>query len=218
MRVYHLTHLRNLERILVSGQLESAQGSALGFAAEVAARPSAAFPAVDLSSALTRELRATAEIQPGLTVSQCVPFFLSPNAELWNELRRDVVDSTRWSDAARAAASTDFVMLVTTIGALGPDAVLADDDAAATFTRFAAQPEDRARLFLRLTPEQLTRAEVLVPGSVALGTVQLIGVANDPMRERVREMLATVARTVAASGDDVAQIKVAVYPPWFQPN
>ena len=207
-RVYHLTHVRNLEQILESGQLRSAQGAVTDPSAGVAAW----LPAVNLSSELTRELRVTAEVRPGLSVSQCVPFFLSPNAELWNELRSGVVESTRWSDAARAATSTDFVMLVTTIGALGADAVIADDDAAGTFTRFSAQPDDRARFCSRLSPEQLLRAEVLATETVELSRVQLIGVANDPMRERVRGMLVEVA----GGRSDTAQLKVAVYPPWFQ--
>jgi len=206
--VYHLTHVRNLEQILDSGQLRGGQG-----AVAVASAPAAAwFPAIDLSSELTRELRVTAEVRPGLSVSECVPFFLSPNAELWNELRSGVVESTRWSDAARAAGSTDFVMLVTTIGALGAGAVIADDDAAGTFTRFSAHPDDRARFFSRLSQEQLLRAEVLASGTVELSTVQLIGVANDPMRERVRGMLVAVA----GGRSDTALLKVAVYPPWFQ--
>jgi len=216
-RVYHLTHVRNLEQILEIGQLRSAQSavageSAHGAVAEPSAGVAAWLPAIDLSSQLTRELRATAEVRPGLSVSQCVPFFLSPNAELWNELRSGVVESTRWSDAARAATSTDFVMLVTTIGALGADAAIADDDAAGTFTRFSGQPDDRTRLLSRLSPEQLLRAEVLAPGIVELSRVQLIGVANDPMRERVRGMLIAVA----LGRSDTTQPKVAVYPPWFQ--
>ena len=207
-RVYHLTHVRNLEQILEIGQLRSAQSAV----AEPSAGVAAWLPAIDLSSQLTRELRATAEVRPGLSVSQCVPFFLSPNAELWNELRSGLVESTRWSDAARAATSTDFVMLVTTIGALGADAVIADDDAAGTFTRFSGPPDDRTRLLSRLSPEQLLRAEVLAPGTVELSRVQLIGVANDPMRERVRGMLVAVA----LGRSDTMQLKVAVYPPWFQ--
>jgi len=215
--VYHLTHVRNLEHILETGQLRSAQGaiageSAHGAVAEPSTGVAAPLPAIDLSSELTRELRATVEVRPGVSVSQCVPFFLSPNAELWNELRSGVVESTRWSNAARAATSTEFVMLVTTIGALGGGAVIADDDAAGTFTRFSGQPDDRTRFLSRLSPEQLLRAEVLALGTVELSRVQLIGVANDPMRERVREMLVAVA----GGRSDTALLKVAVYPPWFQ--
>jgi len=226
--VYHLTHVGNLEQILESGQLRSAQSAVAG----PSAPPTTQVPAIDLSSVPTRELREMAEVRPGLTVARCVPFFLSPNAELWNELRSGRVESTRWSDVAHAAASTDFIMLVTTIGALGADAVIADDDAAGSFTRFSALPDDRARFFSRLTPEQLLRAEVLAPGTVALDAVQLIGVANDPMRERVREMLVAVAvagrgtstgtgtgtgtGTAARGPSDTTHLKVAVYPPWFQ--
>jgi hypothetical protein len=53
--------------------------------------------------------------------------------------------------------------------------------------------------------DQAKDAEVLVKGSVSFDAVQLIGVANDPARDRVRGIL-------DAAG---VRTKVAVYPPWF---
>lgn len=184
-RAYHVTHVRNLESILAAGGLETA-----------------ATPAVDVSTDLTRELRLTAEVAPGRSVADFVPFYLAPSATLWGDLRDGAQDETRWSAAARAAASTDFVVLVATVGALGPDAVVADGDAAASFTRFATGDEITRALTRLHDSETLDAAEVLAPGSVPLSAIQLIGVANDRVRDTVRGLTST---------------KVAVYPPWFLP-
>lgn len=182
-RVYHVTHLRNLAGILRSGELRARAESE-----------------IDLSTPLSHELRTTAEAM-GSSVADFVPFSLSPDAAWWVDLRDGALDQTRWSDAARAAVSTDFVFLVTTLASLGPDVVLTDGDAAATFTRFAAR-EDRQRMLDRLHSAQgLPAAEALAPRAVAFSTIQLIGVANDRIRDTVRTLTST---------------KVAVYPPWFQ--
>ena len=62
------------------------------------------------------------------------------------------------------------------------------------------------RMLARLhNTEQLLDAEVLVAGSVPFEAVQLIGVANEPQRDRVRGIL----------DDSSARPKVSVYPPWF---
>jgi hypothetical protein len=182
-RAYHLTHIRNLEAILDAGAIS-------------AATP----PAVDLSTDLTRELRQTAEVVPGRSVADYVPFYLAPSATLWDDVRRGADDETRWSAAARAAASGDFVVLVTTVSALGPDAVITDGDAAASLTRFSTG-DDITRALTRLhDSDGLDAAEVLAPESVPYEVIQLIGVANDRVRDHVRDLTST---------------KVAVYPPWF---
>jgi hypothetical protein len=189
-RIYHLTHVRNLDNILETGELRAD-----------------ATPTINLSTDLTRELRLTAEVVPGESVGGYVPFYLSPDATLWQQLRGGASDETRWSAAARAAASGDFIFLVSTAKALGDDGALADGDAAATLTRFASGA-DTGRMLVRLHDEaRLQDAEALAKESFAFDSVQLIGVANDPMRERVRGML------------DAANFatKVAVYPPWFLP-
>ena len=183
-RVYHVTHINNLESILDADQLDAG-----------------ANPTVDLSTALTRELRLTAEVGPGQSVAEYVPFYLAPTALRWDELRRGAEDETRWSAAARTAAPVDFVVLVTTVSALGPDAVVADGDAAASLTRFATG-DGIVTALTRLHDTATSDAgEVLARASVPFSSIQLIGVANDRVRDRVR---------------DLTSAKVAVYPPWFQ--
>ncbi len=189
-RVYHVTHIRNLEVILETG--------------EIAADATAV---VDLSTDLTRELRRTAtfttDASTERSVSEYVPFYLAPSATRWDELRRGAEDETQWSAAARAAASVDFVVLVTTVAALGPDAVITDGDAAGSLTRFEGG-DDLTRALSRLHDTQtLDAAEALALGAVPVESIQIIGVANDRVRDRVRELTG---------------IKVAVYPPWFQPT
>lgn len=190
-RIYHVTHIRNLASILTAGELRAD-----------------AVPEVDLSTELTRELRRTAEPVPGRTVAEYVCFFLAPTAVLWEDLRSGAGDTTRWSDAARAAASTDFVFLVSTMKELGEDALIADGDAAGTYTRFASG-EAIDGMIRRLHSDDAGRfaGEALIDDSFEFDLVQLIGVANDRVRDQVRELLETAGFTT----------KVAVYPPWFQP-
>ncbi|MEQ1737738.1 MAG: DarT ssDNA thymidine ADP-ribosyltransferase family protein [Rhodoglobus sp.] len=197
-RVFHVTHVRNLERIVDSG------------AVLASAHDSPAPLAIDLSSPLARELRATAEVtldSGGRSVAAFVPWYLSADASVWQELRRGAAEP-RWSGAARAAASVDFVVLVSTVRALAAQGsfVVADGDAAATFTRFASNEEQAMRMLARLhNTEQVLDAELLVPNSVPFAAVQLIGAANEPQRDRVRGLLdAASVRT-----------KVMVHPPWF---
>ena len=124
---------------------------------------------------------------------------VDPQATLWLELRDGSADP-RWSAAAHAASSADFVFLITTVAALGPDVVIADGDAASTYTRFAAG-EDVDRMLERLHDTDVRPdAEALAKDRVPWEAVQLIGVANERIRDRVRELTST---------------KVAVYPPWF---
>ena len=183
-RIYHVTHVRNLEGILDHGLLASADAE------------------VDVSSAITRELRATAEVGAGESVSSYVPFYLAPDATLWEQLRDGAVEP-RWSLAAREAVPADFVILVTSVGALGESAVVCDADAASGDSEFATTPSEVDGMLRRLHGTDHVRdAEVLVRGSLSFDAVQLIGVANDPMRDKVREL--------------VGDTKVAVYPPWFQ--
>jgi hypothetical protein len=194
-RIYHVTHIRNLEAIAAAGELSID-----------------ALPTVDVSSDLTRELRMSAPVDPETTVAEYVPFYLDPNALLWDDLRSGAVDETRWSDAARKATPFDFVFLVSTVAALGPAGVIADGDAAATFTRFATD-DGIQRAIERLHNDEDARrnAEALALSRFPFAAVQLIGVANDRVRDRARELL-----SVAASAGAGSAPKVAVYPPWFQ--
>ena len=199
-RVYHVTHLRNLEAIVI----------------DEAIRADAA-PEVDVSSATTRELRRSAELATGGTVADRVPFQLSPNAGRWNELRSGAAGA-HWSDAARAANPLEFVILVTSAGAVGSDVIFANGDAAAPATRFAAGDDGTAllRATFALDPELLD-AELLAPSPVPFSAVTLIGVANEPVRDQVRQLLADAGVGHDSAGrSSGAAPKVAVYPPWFQ--
>lgn len=189
VRIYHITHVRNLASIIAAGELRAS-----------------AEPIVDISSDLARELRATAEAAPGRPVSGFVPFALTPDSLPWDELRRGAAEP-RWSAAARAASPTDFVFLVSTIRSLGDDAVIADGDAAGTYTRFATSADERERMLVRLhnDPDARLSAEALAPDAFDFGAIQLIGVANEPVRDEVRSLLV----------DSGFVPKVAVYPPWF---
>lgn len=181
-RAFHITHLGNLESILTSGELLAD-----------------ARPPIDVSSELTRELRATAEVAAGEPVSGYVPFYLDPQATLWLELRDGSADP-RWSAAARGASSADFVFLITTVAALGLDVVIADGDAASTYTRFAVGGDVDHMLERLHDTDVRPDAEALAKSRVPWDAVQLIGVANERIRDRVRQLTST---------------KVAVYPPWF---
>ncbi len=185
-RVYHVTHINNLEAILDTGALLAD-----------------ASPAVDLSTQLTRELRSTAQVSSGgPMVSEYVPFYLTPSATLWVQLREGADDETRWSAAARTAVSSEFVFLVSTVEALGEGSVIADGDAAHSLTRFATG-ESLPRMLERLhDSEDVHEAEALAVAPFPFEAVQLIGVSNDRVRDRVKILTST---------------KVAVYPPWFQP-
>jgi len=190
-RIYHVTHISNLEHILRAGQLVAANQI-----------DSSTF---DVSSPLTRELRSTATLGAGESVDAFVPFSLTPESASWRELRAGASEA-RWSDAARAASTTDFVFLVTTIRALGSEIALADGDAAASTTRFANDEASMTRMLGELRADELTdAAEVLIRGSFAFDDLQLVGVASDRARDRVKELLDGASFST----------KVAVYPPWF---
>ena len=190
-RVQHVTPIENLGAILADGAIRAD-----------------ATPAVDLSSDTTRELRRTTELPGGGTAAARVPFYLGSDANRWLQLRAGALGPT-WSDAARAVRPAELVALVAALGPLG-DVVLADGDAAATSTRFAAVGEDRARAVAMLgrmsaDPGRLDEGEALGPGSVPLDLVSLVVVANEPIRDRVREAIA----------DAGLRLRVAVNPPWF---
>lgn len=184
-RIYHVTHISNLEGILDADAIVAGTT-----------------PTVDLSTALTRELRETTEASPGASVASHVSFYLSPAAALWEQLRDGALDETRWSDQARATTPADFVFLVSTVSQLGDSVVVTDGDAAGSLTRFASGDGVRPMLEKLYDTEAAKDAEALVPGSFPFSGIQLIGVANDRVRDRVR---------------DLTPAKVAVYPPWFVP-
>ncbi|WP_213814830.1 DarT ssDNA thymidine ADP-ribosyltransferase family protein [Glaciihabitans sp. dw_435] len=211
-RIYHLTHVDNLAAILESGAL-------LADLSESRTAP----PAVDISSAETRETRRSRTIEGSDTadgaVASYVPFFLSPNASVWDGILSGA-DDPRLSVAVRGAIPADYVMLVSTIkkavDAIAaaeeahPAAIVATNaDAAATTTSFGATREDYERIVRRLRADSespaILEAEFLVKDTFPIELVTLIGVANDKARDVVRPLLRDYWHTP----------KVAVYPPWF---
>lgn len=188
-RVFHVTHRDTLEWILDDGAL----------------RAGAEAP-VDLSTPLIRELRASAPAGPERSVADCVAFALSDQASWWRDLREGALDRSRWSEAARAARPADLVVLVARLGDL-PGAVVTDADAASAVARLARTPEEIARTLARARAGSgALDGEALVPGDVPFESVVLVGVANEPARDRVRELLAA-----AGHGD----VRVALSPEWL---
>jgi ssDNA thymidine ADP-ribosyltransferase, DarT len=188
-RVYHLTHVRNLEAIVEYGALLAD-----------------AEPTVDISSADAREARRTITVSDeGETVASYVPFFLSPTPDAWEALRAGAADPRISADGL---APSDFVMLITSVDALG-EYVVADGDAAHPLTRFAAGADPGQRMLRRLKAEEalgrMDAAEILVRDSVPLDAITLITVANDRAKAAVKAVL------------DPAGIRtrIAIHPPWF---
>lgn len=189
-RVHHVTHLRTLESIALDGELRAG-----------------AEPDVDVSSATTRELRASATVPDGRSVASFVAFQLAQDATRWQELRGGALGS-HWSDAARAARPGDFVILAVPVDALGADVVFADGDAGAVATRFAAGPDAGTQALRRLhaSDPEFRDAELLAAGPVPLDAVAVVTVANDRVRDAVRALFSNAGRPAP---------RIAVYPPAF---
>lgn len=192
-RVYHWTHVSNLPAILESGELTAG-----------------AAPVLDVSSEATRALRASVTAASGAPVADHVPFSLSPHASAWDTLRTGA-EGYEWSDAARTAKATDFVMLVVPVSALGEEFVITEGDAAVQGVRAAAGLDDASRMVRRfsLADPDLLEPEVLVPTRVAFDAVTLVGVPNDKVRDAVKTLIADAGGHAP---------RVAVYPPWFRPS
>lgn len=192
-RLYHVTHARNLESILLDGEIRAAAGGA--------------DPDVDVAAPIVRELRGSTDVGDGRTVADFVPFGLSPDTGRWVELRSGA-SGTHWSAAARLTSPAQYVLLVAGADRIGSDVVVADGDASAPATRFTIG--DPARGVARAAREdpELSTPEVLVAERVPLDALLLIGVPNEPMRTRVRGMFDAVGATPP---------KIVVHPPWFAP-
>jgi hypothetical protein len=190
-RLYHVTPLPNLESILLDGELKPLA--------------SGISPDVDVAAPLVRELRAHADVGDGRHVDEFVPFTASPDAERWAELRAGAQEP-HWSAAARSLSAPDYAVLVAIGRDLGPDLVVADGDAAAPMTRFTIDDPAKGLTQASRRDPDLLGVEVLAPGAVPLTKVNLIAVANEPARARVRRMFADVEGTPP---------KVVVHPPWF---
>ena len=192
-RVFHVTHVQTLESIALEGALVAD-----------------AKPDVDVSSATARELRSSATVPDGRSVAGFVSFFLAQDASRWQELR-DGAEGAHWSDAARAAKATEFVILAVPVDALGPDVVFADGDAAGSVTRFSEGVEAGTQALRRLhnTDPDFRDAELLAPEAVPLEQVAIITVANEKVRDKVRGVYDNAGLTAP---------RIAVYPPAFQPT
>jgi hypothetical protein len=194
LRAHHVTHIENLPSILAEGAILAADQAA---------------PVVDVSSASAREARAEATAPDGSSVAGHVPFTLSPDARRWDELRSGA-EEDRWSDAARRARATEFVVLVVPTTAFGASVILTDTDAEDPDVRFAVGPEAATNLLRRtdITDPSMHGVELLAGPRVPLSAVALVGVPNDRVRQQVKEVFAAL---------DGPAPRVAVFPPWFVP-
>ncbi|WP_104082006.1 DarT ssDNA thymidine ADP-ribosyltransferase family protein [Cryobacterium sp. Y11] len=220
-RVYHLTHISNLAAILQDGSL-------------LANEALTTRPAVDISAPATRESRREARVAgDGRSIAAYVPFFLSPNATVWESVRAEAADARLALDE-HGSEAFDFIMLVSTVKKINAgiaalaaspaaDADVPDDetprvipvvavtngDASNALTRFGATPATAERMLQTLRAEadgeMILEAELLVPDAVPMELITLIGVCNDNVRETVRGILKASS----------FKPKVAVYPPWF---
>ena len=204
-RIYHVTHIDNLGRILGAGAVLADRGDP------------GANPAVDIAAPALREYRRTAPAPGGLGVlADYVPFFLSVDAPLWEAVRGGVADPRLAEDEVRRPAA-DHVILVSSVAAavgartdLPGEVVATDADAAAGTGLAASDWAGVERMLVRLTRLDegagLRPAELHIRGQVPLERFALIAVGNDRVRDRVRQALRAVGATT----------RVAVYPPWFQ--
>ncbi|MCP2031026.1 hypothetical protein L1277_001117 [Okibacterium sp. HSC-33S16] len=203
-RIYHVTHISNLEKILSSGVL--------------LADALSAEPAVDISTPENRDARRSTLVSKAgtATVADYVPFFLSPNASLWASLRSDAADP-RLSREARDTAVNDYVVLVSSIKNVRDTSepgysniVVTDGDAAGPVTRLESTKESAERMLRKLRADEesdaLLESEVLVETSLPFHAISVIGVATVSVRESVKQMLES----------SPYKAKVAAHPPWFQ--
>lgn len=163
-------------------------------------------PKVDISTPENRLRRRNTRIDSE-PVASFVPFFLLPNARMWEAMRSASPDD-RLDKAARALPASDFIMLVSSARSGGGGAIVANGDAADPETTFGPVSELGGRMpRLRFDDEDaLGDAEFLIPHELQFSAIALIGVANDKVRIRVRSLLESRGFVT----------KVSVYPPWFQ--
>jgi hypothetical protein len=208
-RIYHLTHIDNLPQIIATGAILADTNDELDKR-----------PAFDISAPATREARHRATVfEPeGVAVADYVPFFLSPNASVWRNIRSQIPD-VRLSTNAHEASAYDFVLLISTIqqayqaqdAADAANVIVTDGDASGTLTRFGTSRESSERMLRGMRADEesdtILHAELLVRARLPFDSVTLIGVANDNVRNAVKQILGRAAY----------KPKVSVCPPWFQP-
>lgn len=192
-RIYHVTHLNNLESILTEGAITAG-----------------AKPNFDLLAPDARVERDGIEVFPGTQLTEFVPFSLSPNATWWNDVRSGAHYSS-WSAEARSVPATQYVILVGTVASVGDEVVVSDSDVSGSDPHFGVGPVAGASLLQRtlFADPDLLEPEVLAPRSYSIDDVVLLAVPNEPVRDKVKAML-------KAAGGHAP--KLAVYPPWFQPT
>lgn len=191
-RIYHVTHIRNLPAILESGALIAD-----------------ATPVVDISSDGARETRRTIAVSDeGEPVASYVPFFFSPESDVWDAIRFGATDPRLSLEPG--LVPSDFVLLVSSYSTIaGANVVIADGDAAHPLTRFETTTDaaDRSLRKLRADGElgRIRSAELLVRDTVPFDLITLITVANDRTKAAVREL-------VDPAG---FRTRIAIHPPWF---
>ncbi|WP_438855352.1 DarT ssDNA thymidine ADP-ribosyltransferase family protein [Agromyces sp. M3QZ16-3] len=203
-RIYHVTHVENLGRILGAGALLADAGD-----------PPAA-PAVDIAAPAARQYRRSASV-PGVeaAVAEYVPFLFSTDAHVWDAIRTGTPDPRLAAEAVDRAAADHVILVSSVSAAVGArretdgEVVVSGTDAAVSGADLAADWAAVSRAIVRLTladdGEGLRTGELLVRGRVPLERIALIAVSNDRVRDRVRAALNAVG----------AKTRVAVYPPWF---
>jgi hypothetical protein len=204
-RIYHVTHVSNLEGILARRKILAAGNGAWN-----------GEPPMDISSGGNRAARRDMAVAGAGTpaIADYVPFFLSPNSTVWEGVRAGTPDG-RIFDAALTVAPADFVILVSTVkSAMGLydgafNVVVTDGDAVGPLTRFGSSADTFERMLRRLVADKESDvtlgAEFLVREAFPVELVTLIGVANDRARGAVRTALEGSSH----------QPRVALYPPWF---
>lgn len=193
-RIFHVTHVKNLEGILTEKQILS----------DVAG----AKPTIDISAPDNRELRR--ELSAGsASVASYVPFFLAADALLWESMRSGIANYRLAEDSERIPSS-EFIILVGSVSGAGADAMVTDGDAADPATHFSSPDLLGGRMPRRFFEEEdsIRSAEFLAPTAFPFASITLIGVANDKVRAHVRSLVSAHGFTQ----------KVSVYPPWFQPS
>ncbi len=191
-RVFRVTHVRTLGAVLEAGALHAGT-----------------VPAIEVFSETARELRASATAPDGRGLREFVTFTVAQDSTRWQELRSGA-RGPHWSPLARAVRAIDFVILAVPVSELGDDVVFSDKDAAASDARLAVGLEDANSALRRLhaTDPEFRDAELLAPGPIGIDKVAIITVANERVRDEVRELYAAAGLTAP---------RIAVYPPAFQP-
>ena len=236
-RIYHVTHISNLAGVLSRGALLADASKAWE-----------GRPAVDISSAETRESRRAILVsgQGSLSVAKYVPFFLSPDASVWDSIRAHN-DDPRLALDAHGSAPFDFVILVSTVKK-ALDAQAATETSTETSTETDAEPTDAANA--AADESGSAAASVVATDGDATGALTRFGASREDAERVLRTLRADpdsaaileaeflveeafpyeLVTLIGVANDKVREAvkpilaasshrpKVAVYPPWFQPS